>query len=153
MKPDLSDDQVLRELTEQMPRFMGLLHGHMAGDTLAILHESSLTLPQMVALHTLRYAGPLSISGLCEALHLSTSATSHLVDRLVDGGYVTRVEDPSDRRQKRVTLAAEGLALTDRLSATRAVEMEGVVLRLDPDLRRSLLTVVLAMIEQLSRRA
>ena len=147
MKP--LDDPNARRLAELMPELMALLHRDMAGQTLAIMHEAGLTLPQMVALHALRHEGAMSVGGLGERLRLSTSATSHLVDRLFDQGYIARTEDPEDRRQKRIELAPPGRALVDRLAAVRAMEMRGVLEQLGPELRASLVSLVERMVLKL----
>lgn len=48
--------------------------------------------------------GPLSPAALADALHLSRSSVTTLLDRLVRAGYVTRSGDPDDRRGVRVSL-------------------------------------------------
>jgi len=146
-------DPCIERLLAHFPELMSLLHRDIAGETLAIMHESGLTMPQVVALHILRHAGASPISRLGELLHLSTSATSHLVDRLVERNLVERSEDPADRRQKRVVLAAEGSALLDRLNDSRTAEYTVALHRLDPALRQSLLALVEEMISQLRSRA
>lgn len=148
-----SSDPSIHRLLELMPELMSLLHRDIAGETLAIMHESSLTMPQIVALHILNHAGALPISRMGDLLHLSTSATSHLVERLVERGLVDRSEDPADRRQKRVVLAAAGSALLDQLNASREAEYTVALHRLDPALRQSLLGLVEQMISQLRLRA
>ena len=56
---------------------------------LAAMSESGLTLPQIVVLHVLD-RGPATISTLADYLHLSLSATSSLVQRLVQEDLVSR---------------------------------------------------------------
>lgn len=123
-------------------KLMGLLQRQLTGDTLRVMHERGLTLPQVFTLHTLRHAGPLTVGGLAETLQLSTSAASHLVDRLVDRGLVVRYEDRSDRRQKRVELAEHGQELLSRLGSSRVQEMEAMVARLDPEVRAALIRLL-----------
>ena len=130
---------------------MGLVHSRFAGDTMAIMCESGLTMPQMVALFGLRFGGAQSIGGLVERLHLSLSATSHLVDRLVEKGFVDRREDPVDRRQKRVEITQTGLELIERLSRERSEEFSRALGTLDSDLQEQLVAVIERAIEQLKR--
>lgn len=144
-------DPSAARLAETFTQLMGLLNRHMAGETLAIMHEAGITLPQMVALHVLRYGGNSSINGLGEALNLSTSATSHLVDRLVERDLVVRTEDPVDRRQKRLALAAGGEELLSRLSVSRESEMLALASRLSPDVLNSVLALLEQAIVQLRR--
>lgn len=120
---------------------MGLVQRRYGGESMPLLAESGITLPQLVALHVLHYSGHSSITGLVDKLHLSVSATSHLVDRLHDRGYVERVEDPDDRRQKRVSISPDGFALMERLQGARSREFARSMADLDPALRADLAAV------------
>lgn len=139
----------LLRLGQLMPELMRLLHRDVTGENLARMNDHSLTLPQLVALQVLREDAPCSISSLCEVLRLSTSATSHLIDRLVDRGLVAREEDPSDRRQKRLTLTAAGRALVDDIAATRIQDLARGLGSVDPALLDALSDLVEQIIAQL----
>ncbi len=145
--PPATDD-ALSLLVEQL---MGLLHRRMAGETLSVMHEAGLTLPQMVALHSLKHAGAQSINSLAEQLNLSTSAVSHLVDRLVDRELVDRAEDPEDRRQKRVGLTPAGTALLERLVRSRNAEIAAVASRLDPQTHRTVVGLLEEVVQHLQK--
>ena len=124
-----------------------------AGETLAIMNESGLTLPQLVTLHILEEAGVRTISAIAAALRLSPAATSHLIDRLVTGGLVGRIEDPQDRRQKRVTITSAGRRLVDRVQRERTREMTEAVSVLSPEVCREfgrVLSRVIGELEKLS---
>jgi DNA-binding MarR family transcriptional regulator len=56
----------------------------------------------------------ISMSVLAGQLRIGLSATSALVDRLVEHGYLARQEDPDDRRQQLVSLTAAGREVVDR---------------------------------------
>jgi DNA-binding MarR family transcriptional regulator len=140
---------------------MGVLIGELmkhvnrrsAGETLAIMNDSGLTLPQLVTLHILEQAGVRTISAIASALRLSPAATSHLIDRLVTGGFVGRIEDPQDRRQKRVTITAIGRRLIDRVQRERTREMTEAVAGLPPEVCRQfgrVLSRVIGELEKLS---
>ena len=121
-----------------------------AGDTLAILNDAGLTLPQLVTLHILDQCGVRTVSAIASSLRLSAAATSHLVDRLVVGGFVGRIEDPDDRRQKRVTLTASGRRLVDRVQRERTREMTEAVAGLSAEVSRQFGRVLSRVIEELS---
>jgi DNA-binding MarR family transcriptional regulator len=89
------------------------------GDTLSIINESGLTVPQLITLHILHDHGSRSISELAKCTNLSCAATSHLVERLVRQGLVERTEDDKDRRQKSVSPSALGVKLMNQLSRER----------------------------------
>src|SRR3954467_10492077 len=62
--------------------------------------DAGMTVQQITAIHALMFEGPCSVTQLTERLGLSVSATSHLVQRLVEQGYARRYEDEADRRSK-----------------------------------------------------
>lgn len=147
-----------RDVTPE--RLAGLFHGLMGlvqrrqeGEAMTLLADSGLTIPQLVAMHVLHYTGPSSITGLVDKLHLSASATSHLVDRLHERGYVERVEDPDDRRQKRVSITPTGVDLMERLQAERGRDFAAVMAELDPALRDELADVFSRAIAALGGRS
>jgi len=144
-------DPQIERLSRLIPTLMGLIHRQVAGDTLAIMHEAGLTLPQMVAMHVLTHRGPQTINAIAEALNLSTSAASHLVDRLVEREYLSRSEDPGDRRQKRVELAPAGVELLDNLTRARMEEFERTASRLDPEVREAVTSLLQQIIEHLQK--
>jgi len=138
----------------EMGALIGELMKHVnrrsAGETLAILNDAGLTLPQLVTLHILDQCGVRTVSAIASSLRLSAAATSHLVDRLVVGGFVGRIEDPDDRRQKRVTLTASGRRLVDRVQRERTREMTEAVAGLSAEVSRQFGRVLSRVIEELS---
>lgn len=125
-----------------LPEMMSMLHARVAGDALADMHASGLTLPQMIVLHILKNAGSQPIGVLAGWIRLSASATSHLVDRLFDQKLVRRTEDPTDRRQKIVAITPKGEKLVERLAASRSAELSRAVAELDPALQTELVRIV-----------
>jgi len=67
---------------------------------------------------------PLSVADVAECISITQSAASRVVDRLVRDGFVERQENPSDRRQKLLTLSPAGQVLLDQIEAkvTRAAQ-------------------------------
>ncbi len=138
-----------QRIAELLPRLMGLLHSKVAGDSLAIMHEANLTMPQLVSMHVLRHCGVTTVTDIANATHLSASSASHLIDRLVERGLVARAEDPNDRRQKRIALASDGSALLDRLTAANTRELKEALDTVEPGLQRELVTVLEQVVTQL----
>ena len=121
-----------------------------AGETLAILNDAGLTLPQLVCLNILDECGVRTVSAIASALRLSPAATSHLVDRLVSEGLVVRIEDPVDRRQKRVTITAAGRRLVGRVERERTREMTEAVAGMSTEVVRQFSRVLVKVIAELS---
>lgn len=93
------------------------------GAQLRAMEESGLTLTQCKALFVL--SGPRSQSGACpgkelaENVGLSMATISRAVDGLVEDGYVTRVEDPDDRRVRRIAITESGEEVVGRILTAR----------------------------------
>jgi DNA-binding MarR family transcriptional regulator len=136
-------DDDIDNLTRRIAEWIGLSMKIKRGtDTVKVMHETGLTIPQLGSMHILFFEGPQSITDLTEKLGLSTSATSHLVQRLFEQGIVLREEDPADRRQKRISLSPSGKKLVERLMKARHREMRASVETLSPETREMLLRVL-----------
>jgi len=141
-RPPASGRGDAQQLSAEVAQLMGHVHRRSAGDTLAMLNETGLTLSQLVSLHCLQFMGTHSISEIATTLRLSPAATSHLVDRLVKAGMVERKEDPEDRRAKMVAITAAGRAFASQVEESRTHEFARVLARLSPSLRRRLFSVL-----------
>jgi DNA-binding MarR family transcriptional regulator len=60
--------------------------------------------------------GPLSLSGLAEAIGVDAPYATLIVDTLEEHGLVERRPDPADRRRKLVSLTPEGKETVARVS-------------------------------------
>ena len=76
------------------------------------LQHEDLSVAEFAALHLLR-AGPLRISELGDGLNRALPAASRIATALVTRGLVSREEDETDRRAKRLTLSKKGRALLE----------------------------------------
>src|SRR5262249_57956026 len=61
---------------------------------------------------------------------VSLPAVTHLVDRLEQKGFVTRADDPADRRAYVLEVTRAGAALVDELQAIRLRSLESVLARM-----------------------
>lgn len=71
----------------------------------------NLTMPQLKILFALRLNGGSSVHELVHLMGVSPATMTGIVDRLVAAGYVTRREDPQDRRVRRIELSPGGAEL------------------------------------------
>jgi DNA-binding MarR family transcriptional regulator len=67
-----------------------------------------ITMAQAKMLYVVATAGELSMSEIALRLGVTVSTSSGAVDRLVDLGLLARSEDPSNRRQVRVSVTETG---------------------------------------------
>ncbi len=129
--------------------FMRGMHRYDAGRTLPVLHAANLTTPQIAALEFTRE--PRTISAVAAHLGLSRPATSQLIDKLVRGRWVRRVEGTSDRRERNVLLSAKGRSLVDRIASARAARFEASLVVLPPPVAarfRSILEEVIGILAE-----
>ena len=120
---------------------------------LALMNESGLTMPQIIALHVLHFRGACSVSQIAHGTGLSPAATSHLVERLVSLGMVDRTEDTDDRRLKRITLNRSGRTLVEKLMRTRTEALARALDWLTPATRAILADALAAIVEEVRARA
>jgi DNA-binding MarR family transcriptional regulator len=79
-----------------------------------------------------------SVKLVAERLGVSLPSASRAVDDLVKRNLATRVEDPDDRRMKRVSLTAAGRKLSDEVVSARVAGLERFVATLNATERRKL---------------
>jgi DNA-binding MarR family transcriptional regulator len=130
------------KLTELIQRFNTVVNGRASSGSLMLMHESGLSFPQIIVLYALRSQGTQSISRLAQLTRLSAPAASQMVDRLVEGGFVSREEDPADRRVRVVALRAKGTKLVEQLNRVRRDEIGQACARLPRALRARFIDVL-----------
>jgi DNA-binding MarR family transcriptional regulator len=122
------------------------------GNQLRVIEESGLSMTQckaMLELGGLEQPGePLQVSDLAEHFGVSVPSMSRAVDALVKKKLVTRVEDPSDRRVRRVAITAKGKQLVDTLLLVRQAGLEAFAETLSTAQRRKLDAAVDALMDR-----
>jgi DNA-binding MarR family transcriptional regulator len=112
------------------------------GNMLRVIEESGLSMTQSKALLELGGLGDETearqVSDLAEALGVSVPSMSRAVDGLVKKRLATRVEDPDDRRVRRIAIAANGKKLVETLVVVRQAGMETFAASLTAAQRRKL---------------
>ncbi|HUB06102.1 MAG TPA: MarR family transcriptional regulator [Myxococcales bacterium] len=137
------------ELAVLLQRLNAVLNGREARGSLALLQETGLSLPHVVALYALDAKGPLSISALAAGVRLSLAATSQLVDRLVEKRFVARAESRADRRVKTVRLTASGRRTLRSIHRTRSRELAAALGRVPRATREALARALVAALGHL----
>ena len=91
--------------------------------------------------------GALSQRALSEALGLTKSTISRLVDQLVGRGWARRSTGDGDARQRLVALTAEGLGAAAEIASRRAERMAQVLDRIPEADRPAVLAALDALVE------
>jgi DNA-binding MarR family transcriptional regulator len=122
------------------------------GNQLQLIEQCGLSMTQCKALLELgglgREVEPRQVSDLAEAFGVSVPSMSRAVDALVKGGLATRVEDPEDRRARRVAITAKGKELVETIVVVRQAGMEAFAATLTAAQRRKLDAAVDALMDR-----
>ena len=89
-----------------------------------------MTIPQIRTLILLQHMGPLRMGIISSHLDSTLSATTSIVDRLVEKELVKRISDPNDRRVVLCELTALGQEATERfwrLGRALSLRMAGLL--------------------------
>ena len=92
------------------------------------------------ALLALDERGACKLAVLAGELRLSQSATSRLVDRLVENGLVDRAASPDSRREIRISATVDGEKITRRVLRLRQQAIDDVLRAMDADAAQQLLS-------------
>ena len=149
----MNDRQNITDQAAQLSTLLGLFVTElMSYDTdriLRLLKREDLSMTRIGALKVVERQGASSISAISACLDLSLANTSILIDKLVCHGFVTRVEDSSDRRHKQVRLTEKGQALVKELRSTQVDDLVQRMLLLPPDLIDRAISVLAEITAQL----
>jgi len=141
-----------QETAARLTALLGHLFRYDRGNLLRVIEESGLSMTQCKALLELgglgREAKPRQVSDLAEAFGASVPSMSRAVDALVKAGLATRVEDPDDRRARRVEITAKGKQLVETLVVVRQAGMEAFATTLSAGQRRKLDAAVDSLMER-----
>jgi DNA-binding MarR family transcriptional regulator len=93
-------------------------------------------MPQFFLLMQVHRREHCGISDLSDHLEITNAATSQLVDKLVQAGLLVRVENPIDRRAKKVSLSPAGEAFIQKAIAERSRWMDNLAATLNTEERQ-----------------
>ncbi|MBK8619640.1 MAG: MarR family transcriptional regulator [Anaerolineales bacterium] len=100
-------------ITQSLHKWMDVfMHRSMRGWN-QFAKSTGLSMPQFSILMQLHYKGACGLSEISERFDVTAAAASQLAEKLVQGGYLERTEDPSDRRAKLLRLSESGAKLVD----------------------------------------
>jgi DNA-binding MarR family transcriptional regulator len=122
---------------------------HPRGRVLTLMARASVTVPQVILLNFALTVPDSTPSGLAAKMRMSRPSVSQMVDRLVRLKLVERVEHPTDRRRKTVSVTARGKSLLARLSAVRSAEFRAGAAELSASTKAQLIDALAAALREL----
>jgi DNA-binding MarR family transcriptional regulator len=131
-----------RETAARVTALLRHLFLYDRGNQLRVIEDSGLSMTQCKALLELGGLGQgaqtWQVGDLAEVFGVSVPSMSRAVDGLVKKDLATRVEDPDDRRVRRVTITGAGKDLVETLVAVRQTGMQAFAASLTAAQRRKL---------------
>jgi DNA-binding MarR family transcriptional regulator len=143
----IASPQGLAELLGQL-----LLHVHRtsAPELFKQLGELGLSFTQVKALNLLRISDEdVNVKDVADRLSMSLPAMSRSLDKLVQRGYVDRIESEKDRRAKHVRLLPAGRAVLDEIEHARINAVEEFTATLSDNERAALHAALLPIVERI----
>ena len=107
------------EFTHNLLEGIALLMRVSLQDLMGYIHQKGISMSQITVLYQLYYRGPCEVLAFRRVLALSAAGASQLIERMVRQGWVQRLDDPADRRVRRVHLTEAGRQLVDESIAAR----------------------------------
>ena len=128
------------ELALKLGAFLLRCMGGASSEVFRVIDESGLTFSQMKVLVELDSPDEdaRTVTALSEELGISPASASRAADGLFRKKLVTRVEDPDDRRVRRLALTSRGRELADRIISARLAGLEEFTASLAGDEREKL---------------
>ena len=96
------------QLIQTIRQFMDIAMHHSMRERAHFAKATGVSMPQFGILMQLHYRGNCGVSDISDRFDITNAAASQLVDKLVQGGFIKRDEDPSDRRAKLLNLTEKG---------------------------------------------
>ena len=141
------DNETRQQLTEHFIDLVEFLTRVLHVEALEEWRSIDMTIPQIKTMVLLQSVHRVRMGGIANYLGSTLSASTSIVDRLVDKGLVDRTSDPDDRRVVVCQLTESGYETINRFWQIESFTIDPIVQRLDSD---QLETVVeaLALIRQ-----
>jgi DNA-binding MarR family transcriptional regulator len=104
-------------------------------------------------LHHVEAHQPLRVSELAKCMDLDSSTVSRHIRNLEDEGYLSRAEDPGDRRATRVRLTERGRAILEASMRDRGAVMDAATADWSEADREHLETLMTRLADSIDRLA
>jgi DNA-binding MarR family transcriptional regulator len=114
----------------------------------AAAEAGNLSTVQLRALTLLQRLGEANLVGLADAMGISVSTASRMVDRLVAARWVRRVPSPSNRREVVVSLTAGGHRVLDHYDDVRLLAVHQCLDAADPAVQTSLVEALRSVLPE-----
>jgi DNA-binding MarR family transcriptional regulator len=125
---------------EKLHEWFEILRRTLMSNFFVYARDNGLTMAQFGTMFRIYHAGACGVSDIGDALGVTNSAASQMLERLVQMKLVTRSEDPTDRRVKQIVLTDRGSQIIQQTTIAYHSWME--------DLARSMTAEEQAQVEK-----
>lgn len=139
-----SSTPIVAALREWIEIFMHRTMCHL----LLYSRESGLSPSQVGALMQIHRRGVCGVSSIGGHLGVTSAAASHMLERLVRQGLVTRSEDPLDRRAKQIVLTEMGRQVMHESIRVRQEWLEALARLMTPQEENQVLAALTILTEK-----
>jgi DNA-binding MarR family transcriptional regulator len=139
----------LEEFTDKMNEVMPAVIKEFARRQAQELYRGKITLQQVFILEFLSKQDLAKMTDLARYMHVSTAASTGIVDRLVRSGYVIRVFDSDDRRIIKIKLTDKGRDLAKKVVHERRKMILGIFAKITQQEREDYLKIILRIYDVL----
>lgn len=108
-------DDFAREMTNFMPRYIREASARVISASL----KGDITISQIIILNIIKSADQCKMKDIAKALHVSTSAATGSVDRMVRIGLLKRRPSEKDRRVINIEMTQKGMKIIDDIQSRR----------------------------------
>ena len=122
-----------QEMIDQLIELVDTLNREYHVEALEEWRGIDMTIPQIKTLVLLHNTEQMRMTGIANYLGSTLSASTNIIDRLVDKGLVERDSDPDDRRVVICKLTGAGQKTVNAFWSTGSPRVELVARRLDYD--------------------
>ena len=144
MRSDKERIDLSRLIAQLMPRIIQGVH-------IGFLANKKLTHTQFFVMVAIHSQGLPTMRTLSDNMKVSMPTMSGIVERLVRGGYVRRVNHPNDRRQVLIELSSQGRRLITEFQQAAGKRWQQVLLNLNQEEVEGFSKVVKKLIENLQK--
>ena len=127
------DNETRQQLTEHFIDLVEFLTRVLHVEALEEWRSIDMTIPQIKTMVLLQSVHRVRMGGIANYLGSTLSASTSIVDRLVDKGLVDRTSDPDDRRVVVCQLTESGYETINRFWQIESFTIDPIVQRLDSD--------------------
>lgn len=147
----------MEELHQVLKQFVEIYTRQSMQNFIGFIKKRGLSMSQMATMQMLHRHGECGVSNIADYLDITPAASSQLLNKLVDEGWIERQEDKLDRRVKKIALTPKGERIVQESIQARQYWFDPLIATLsseEKELTQDALTMLIdkaAVLKELER--